>query len=161
MSSVIDIYPLSQFPEYIPVISDWLYAQWNPFMAGKTIGDVIELFQERVNTEKLPLTYLAFSKDELCGTVSLVLKETLILNQKTNWISGLYVEPESRCKGAGDLLLKKAELSAAQLSIETIHTFSFNHHDFLQNRGWNSDEEEKFNDLDLIIWNKKLNQSHE
>jgi N-acetylglutamate synthase-like GNAT family acetyltransferase len=157
MVNGIKIYTLSQFPEYIPVIADWLYAEWHPFMSGKTIGDVIELFQKRLNTETIPITFLAFNNNDLCGTVSVTKEETLISSDKINWLSGLYVDSLSRSKGTGSLLMKKAEEIASQLSIKKIYTFTSKHNDFLQNRGWNLEEKKTLHDVDIYICNKILN----
>ena len=76
--SQLEIYPLSEKPEYAPTCAAWSFGSWGCHVAGNALSDAVQRYQNRAkNTHSLPLVWVGLIKENIIGMISL--KEHLSL----------------------------------------------------------------------------------
>ena len=113
----VDIRYLSDHEDVVPLLAAWIYDEWSYLYPGMTLHDVVSFFKERVNKEKLPLTFVAFEAGEPVGTVSLKMFDMEARRDLPHWLTSLYVAEPWRRKGIGTGLLETAEKKAVEMGI--------------------------------------------
>ncbi|MBY0500640.1 MAG: GNAT family N-acetyltransferase [Alphaproteobacteria bacterium] len=118
---------LADFPQYTSLAAEWRYIEWSTFNPELTWDFLNDSMKRHLNRSELPLTLLAFNKSDLVGMVSLRKYDLKDHENMTPWVASLYVVPEYRKQGIGELLVKAAEAKARILNYKKIFLYSFNH----------------------------------
>ncbi|MGE4349324.1 MAG: GNAT family N-acetyltransferase [Candidatus Berkiella sp.] len=86
----------------------------------------IELFKlrEHLNTEQLPITYIALQDGKPVGTSSLRITDG-IRPDLMPWLASLFVLPEYRGKGIAQALIETVKHKAQQLKYPTLYLLAF------------------------------------
>lgn len=147
---------LADVPEVIPVISKWLYDEFNYLIPGKTLEYVIESLQARLNHDIIPLSIVAFENNEILGTVSLKISDMDIRNNLQPWLAGLFVNVKYRNNGVGSFLVKSIEKIAKQLGENELYLYTPNASDFYNRIGWLNFEELEYKSNKVVIMKRFL-----
>lgn len=118
---------LKDCPQAIPTLADWLYETWHPYDASLTKEKLIASFKTRLNTDKVPITFVALKDSHPVGVISLKKQTSPELSDfpdTTLWIGGLQVAPEERNQGIGHELLKFAKSVAKYFGYEKLHFYT-------------------------------------
>jgi GNAT superfamily N-acetyltransferase len=97
---------LKKHPDYASILAFWAYREWYK-TRSIPFEIIIKSYKERVNAERIPMTWIAIEDDIPAGMVSL--KENDLWSKKNlnPWLASLFVLPEYRNRGIGYLLIKQ------------------------------------------------------
>ncbi len=155
----VDIRYLADHQEAVPVLAAWIYDEWSYLYPEMTLRDVASFLRERVNTEKLPLTLVAFESGEPVGTVSLKTFDMETRNDLSHWLTSLYVVKPWRRNGIGSRLVQAAEKKAAELGICRLFLFTTDltlPALFYSKLGWTTKEETLYHSYPVAIMERVL-----
>ena len=62
---------LSEHPEYIPQLAQWLFEQWDSILGEKTTEARINKLKAHMNRDTLPIAWVAHANGQLLGTAAL------------------------------------------------------------------------------------------
>lgn len=116
-------------PEMIPILAEWEYQEWHRYSASLTIEKLVAGFNQRLNDDRLPLTFVVLKGTTPVGVISLenhFEPELSDLADGNPWGDSFIVTPEERNKGLGEELAKMAVIVAKQLGYRTIHFYTSN-----------------------------------
>ncbi len=108
---------LHHHPECIPQLAKWFENQWPDYFAER---DTIAFFEGQANDQEFPFAMLLFDDEELVGTVALKADSIDDYADRSPWVAGLFVAPQHRRKGYGQLLATTATRVAFGMGEETI-----------------------------------------
>jgi predicted N-acetyltransferase YhbS len=152
----VEIKYLAEKPEAIDIISRWLYDEFGFLIPGKTVDNVKESLQARLNHDILPLSIVAMDNDAVIGTASLKISDMDIRDDLTPWLAGLYVDKTQRNKGVGTLLVKSIQEIARQFGYEALFLYTPGASGFYERIGWRALEELTYKSKDVVIMNYAL-----
>ncbi len=102
--------------------ASWFMAEHPDFFVGSTLDDVVrEHFTPRLNTDSLPISFIALAGDEAVGTIALLVESVTTHTHLTPWLGGLHVHPEFRHKGIGMSLVAHGLRKAAELGFDGVY----------------------------------------
>lgn len=137
----LDIQDLRDHPQHLPAITRLHHRHWH-HQYGKN-SDRNPSLEERqskladhMSDGQLPVTWLAFQKGSLVGSVSLVEYSAAGSTVKSAWVANLFVPEEKRERGIGGALLQHATGQARLLGLDQIYLFTASHQAFYQQRCW-------------------------
>ena len=127
---------LADHPDLVPVIADWLCAQWGEWAGRPSVQDWIPRIQRRLNRDRIPLTLVAMSGDVPVGTAALVECDLPTRPQLYPWIAAVYVVPETRGRGIGTALIRQLLKECQRLKVEELYVFNSRERNLYTKLGW-------------------------
>jgi GNAT superfamily N-acetyltransferase len=120
---------LKNCPEVIPLLADWIYEDWHLYDTSLTKENLIKGFSQRLNDDKLPLTFVLLKDSIPIGAITLkekTIPELADLDDGSCWGGSFHVETEFRRDGVGEELAKSLILIAKQLGYHKIRFYTSN-----------------------------------
>ncbi len=132
-----EIDTLSNRPELLPTIEQWLYDEFSK-SACVDLGGIEELRdQGRING--LPLTLVAFDDSEPVGTASII--DETHGSQQEHCLAWVFITPSHRRKGYGSVLCRQALEVARSLNTGRVVLYAApNIAGFYDRLGWSRSE---------------------
>jgi hypothetical protein len=79
-------------PNVIRAVATWIYDEWLKSNPDSSVEKIILVISQRINSNKVPLTIIAFSDDEVpVGTASLTELDMKSHPELTPWLGAVYV----------------------------------------------------------------------
>ncbi len=146
----IEILPLSSVPDYAPVLAYWSYTQWY-MKRDIEFSLILKSYTQRTESNDLPLSFVALSGSFPVGMVSLKKNDLWKRKDLNPWLASLFVFPEYRNRGIGEMLVKSARENAKQMSFQNLYLFTGEEEgidldSYYVKRGWQFLENGKDND---------------
>lgn len=113
---------------------------------GQTLEDRLKKLKLHLNTNSLPITFVAFHEGEFIGTTSLRVTDIHSYTQVSPWLGSVIIVPEKRNQGFGTLLVEETMKKAIQLGIDTWYLYTPNRESFYAKMGWKK--------IDLVTHNQ-------
>jgi N-acetylglutamate synthase-like GNAT family acetyltransferase len=115
---------LKNHPDVVPA----LVAIWHEGIGKKWVPDipleqVQKRFQEHLNADSLPLTFVAFSESKPVGMCSLRISDGL-KGDLSPWLSSLVVVSQYQKQGIGKSLISAVKAKAKELGFNNIYLFT-------------------------------------
>ncbi|ARN84648.1 GNAT family N-acetyltransferase [Candidatus Nucleicultrix amoebiphila] len=121
----INIHLLHQYPQYIPRLAQiWQEVLGERWLPGIPLKNIEKRFQDHLNTETLPLTYVALENMTPVGMVSLRVTDG-VRPDLTPWLGSLVVDTAYQGLGVGKSLVKKAEEKVREMGFEKLYLLTF------------------------------------
>lgn len=113
---------LKKYPGYFNILAHWAYEQWH---LSSGIGfNIIELdYKRRIDSNELPLSWVALQKGYPVGMVSLKKHDLMARDDLSPWLSALYVMSEFRKQGIGESLIEALKKEAKKRKYKKIYLF--------------------------------------
>lgn len=134
-----------------------LAAIWHQVLGSIWVPDipverVIARFQEHLNENKLPLTFVAFCDGKPVGMCSLRDNDG-IRPDLAPWLGSLVVHPDYQQEGIALKLINAIKQKAKQLGFSQLYLFAFDPTlpNYYARFGWNKMGMDKFKDHDLTV----------
>jgi N-acetylglutamate synthase-like GNAT family acetyltransferase len=131
---------LSDHPDLVPLLAEWFLSEWG----GSPPQDTLESFEEsllaRMNSDKPPLTLVAFKDDEPVGTAALRIQEMNTHPQYQHWLGSVYVKEDWRGRGIGSVLVEAVIKEAKQFKIQDLYLYTRGKESFYVRFGWKAIE---------------------
>src|SRR5689334_20027726 len=118
------ISPLAHVPHAIPILAQWFHEEWNRFDHRSVAEIEDQLEQNYRNVDRIPLTFVAHTRDEIVGSVSLDLSDLPPFDHLSPWLASLYVTPHARSAGVGGALVRHLQQFAASIGIKTMYLWT-------------------------------------
>jgi GNAT superfamily N-acetyltransferase len=107
---------------HIPTLASWFKALNVEFFINQSLNDVArEHFESRLNTDSLPISFIALAGEQAAGTIALLIKSVTTHTHLTPWLGGLHVHPEFRHKGLGMSLVAHGLKKAVELGFDCVY----------------------------------------
>ncbi|MBQ5963338.1 GNAT family N-acetyltransferase [Massilia sp. ZL223] len=134
---------LANHKQFIPEIADLIFGEWSDlFLAnGVDKAQLLAMLEERANTERLPIAYVAVRDGELLGTGSIKMEEPSTREGLSPWLAGMYIKEAYRGGGVGEQIVKALEAKAQALGVETMYLSVGRAVSFYRRLGWSIMEE--------------------
>jgi GNAT superfamily N-acetyltransferase len=120
---------LKNCPETIPILAQWIYDEWHSYDASLTKTKLILAFNERLNDDKIPITFVVLKDDEPISLISLK-EETdprfSDFPKGSIWLGSLQVAPEVRNQGIGQELFQFAAIIAKRMGYKEMYIYTSN-----------------------------------
>jgi len=135
---------------WIPTIAQWHHQEWlkdreglhgrdrSPHVIEKKLSEREQTLQRHLTDDPLPTTFVAHRANQPLGTVSLVYYQFSNEQTPTEWLTNLYVLPESRCRGIATELLHAAISHAVSLKLTRLLLYTSDQKSFYAKRHWRS-----------------------
>jgi GNAT superfamily N-acetyltransferase len=153
----LQIVPLADRPDLLPVIAGWMAAEWGGGRPA-ALDSMRAALGERMQRAALPMAWVALLGGGAAGTVSLLRHEIESLPQYEHWLSGLYVYPPYRRRGVGEALLSHACREAGRLGIGELYLYTRNAANaaFYRARGWRVAERIVYGGREAIVMSRDI-----
>lgn len=120
---------LKNHPKVVSQLAKWAYEEWRSYDASLTTEKLIHSYNQRLNTDRIPITFIVLKDAKAIGCISL--KEELSpefsdFPKNSLWLGTLYVVPEERHYGIGQELLKFSKVIAKSLGYKTLYIYISN-----------------------------------
>lgn len=96
--------PLCQTPELAPLLARWAYDEWYQDRSIE-FEFLLKAFLLRTKDDSLPLSIICFCDTVPAGMVTLKQDDLWSRKDINPWLSSLYVVPEYRNRGIGQILI--------------------------------------------------------
>ncbi|MEM7125555.1 MAG: GNAT family N-acetyltransferase [Chloroflexota bacterium] len=127
---------LADYPETIPILSQWFRDQWPAYYIERTPADIAQDFYAEANREVLPVRLIALAEDELTGTITLRERADRNLPAFCPGLGGLFVAEQHRGRGIGTKLVRAAMNLAQELGYESIYATTVAARGILERLEW-------------------------
>lgn len=151
---------LADHPQAIPILREWFEREWAPYYGPDGPGDANKDLQDSCNRDRLPVTLVALSNGEICGTTALKTESISTHKHLTPWLAALLVRTEFRRRGIAERLIAAIEEKARQLGFHHIYVGigegSGTPESALRKRGWEFVEKGPYFISEVSIFQKAL-----
>src|SRR5947207_15308533 len=129
---------LASCPEFVDALArlSWKELQEIYQQREQTLEDCLKNYQERINSDRLPLTLVAVHGSELVGMVSLKYHDMDTRPDLDPWLGGLFVLPEWRNQGVGTMLMHRATEEARRLKVPRLYLWTHTAERLYHKLGW-------------------------
>lgn len=144
---------LKEYPDYAPILAFWAFREWYktrsiPFEL------VVKSYNERIDDSDMPVSWIAMEDSIPVGMVSLKKNDLWSRNDLSPWLASLFVLPEYRNRGIGDMLINQVKEKAGIFNFSGLYLFIDSDKITLENfyikRGWKFFKSEKGNDENIV-----------
>jgi hypothetical protein len=118
---------LKNCPETIPTLAQWVYDEWHSYDSTLTKEKLIHSFKGRLNSDKIPLAFVALKNDKPIGVFSLKHNNASELDDLPAdylWLGSLQTVPKA--KELDEKLLAIALAVAKLLGFKKLHLYLSN-----------------------------------
>jgi len=105
-------------------IARWHFEQWGPLTGSESKEKYQAALESGLLTNAIPSALVAYSGDELLGTVSLVPCDMNIRTELSPWLAQLFVLSNRRSRGIGSRLVASAVRRADALGFERLYLYT-------------------------------------
>jgi predicted N-acetyltransferase YhbS len=119
--SPIKIVHLSEKPEYLPAVADWIYKEWWNGKPGYSPQRIETKLREASDPTRIPLSLLAMVDGEPAGTVNLIESDYEERPHLRPWLAALLVRPEFQNHGIASALVRHCVEEGKRLGVETLY----------------------------------------
>ncbi len=116
--------PLASYAEAIPTLAQWFCDEW-PY-EGRSRDEAEAQLRENLNRDRLPITWVCRSGEQVIGTISLDLSDLPLpaYAHLSPWLASLYVVPSARGQGVGLALVNHLLGFARRCSISVAYLWT-------------------------------------
>ena len=131
------IEPLANHTHHIHEMSAAFHREWSHLVPGKSVEWVEESFRSRVNSERLPMAFVAVNKvGDWLGTVSIKVEDLDLPDALSPWLSSLFVREPYRNRGIGKALVEKVLEACQNLGLPAVYLYTDSKEQFYLDLGW-------------------------
>lgn len=149
---------LKEIPETIPLIAKWHHDEWAYLNPQSTLKNRIKKYHEYLGQVFIPSTYVAFEKDDIMGSASIVKSDMKTRMEYSPWLASVYVHPEHRNKRIGTKLVSHVMAMAKKNDCETLYLFTPDKENFYKRLGWSTIHRESYSNANVFVMSIKLRE---
>lgn len=120
---------LKNHPEAISTLAKWLYEEWHTRDASLTVEKLVHSFHQRLNSDKVPITFVVLKELRPIGCVSLKYETAPELSdfpEKSLWLGSLQVVAEERNRAIGQELIRFSKEAAKLFGHQRLYFYTSN-----------------------------------
>ncbi len=146
-----EISPLKNHPDAIPIVAQWLFGQWGAVSHNGSLEKYTRFAQAGANDDGLPLTWVALSGARVVGTASLAKYDIHTRKDLSPWLVSVYVNGQDREQGIGSALVLQVMERARELGLKKLWLFTPDKERFYTRLGWRTVETMRYRDEEVVI----------
>lgn len=131
-----DISLLAHHPDAIDVLAPAAVDYWKQYVEGESVEKRRKKYQSHLNTETLPIAWVAHDGDEYFGTAALRVTDLADRPDITPWLGGVFVRPEYRGRGIASALCDVVTQCAARCEIRQLYLVTLDRQTLYARMGW-------------------------
>ena|SRR5947209_395753 len=145
-------------PEFLQELARLSWREWQDVyeQRGQTLEHSVKNYQERMNTDRLPMTLVAVEDSELLGMVSLKFHDMDTRPDLDPWLGGLLVLPQWRNRGIGTMLIQRATEEARRLKKPRLYLWTYSAEALYRRLGWRVVERSRYFGQDAVVMQIEL-----
>jgi GNAT superfamily N-acetyltransferase len=157
--------PLSDYPEFVPVVAQWHWQEWGHTDPGGTLGAWTAGLARQAGADQIPGTLVAVVQGAPVGAVCLVegdMPGSEAVSGLSPWVKGLYVDQPARRHGYGALLMSRCERWAAALGREVLYLYTergSGAEQLYKRLGWQIMRHDHYDGIAVSVMRKHLDQA--
>lgn len=129
--------PLADVPRYLETISAWVHADRQHSYPRETLSGTIQVFRDRCNTDRIPLSLVALAGDQPAGTISLVKDDAPPgFSSLSPWMASMVVASPFRGQGLEVNLMNQIFSHARSLGYAEIYAWTDDDKTWYHQQGW-------------------------
>ena len=150
---------LVEHPELVDELAQLSWKEWQDIyqQRDQTLEHCLKNYRERMNTDRLPLTFVALSHNELVGMVSLKFQDMDTRPDLDPWLGGLLVLPDWRNRGIGTMLMNRATGEARKLNVPRLYLWTHTAERLYRKLGWQFVERAEYFGKQAVVMEMNLN----
>ena len=175
---------LTNHPELVDALARLSWKEWQEIYQQReqTLDDCLKNYQERMNTDRLPLTLVALVTDvsarrrneharsepdrhcvrspdvTLVGMVSLKYHDMDTRPDLDPWLGGLFVLPGWRNQGMGTMLMHRATEEARRLKVPRLYLWTHSAERLYRRLGWQVVERSDYFGKEVVVMQVDLSR---
>jgi len=131
------IEPLAHHTHHIHEMSEAFHREWSHLVPGKSVEWVEQSFRSRIQTERLPMAFVAVNEmGGWLGTVSIKVEDLDLPDALSPWLSSLFVREPYRNRGIGKALVEKVLEACQNLGLPAVYLYTDSKEQFYLDLGW-------------------------
>ena len=107
--------------------------------------------KQRLNKNKIPLTFVALKKDKPVGTASIYKYDMTTHKHLSPWLAAVFVPSEHRREGIGSQLVKRVLKKADNMEFQTLYLYTPDMMNFYRQLGWKVKEITDYKNQEVTI----------
>jgi len=116
---------LAAHPLHVDTLARWHHAEWGALMAPWSLADAQAELRSHAHFEPYPVTWVGLDEaGALAGSVSLVETDAPEFAEYSPWLASLYVRPDCRGRGLGEVLVRTLTGHARGLGFARVYLFT-------------------------------------
>ena len=127
---------LADHPAWVEILARRHHAEWGALMPYWSEAAARSELAAQTERHRIPTTLVAWRKDQVVGSVSLVERDFEEWSHYTPWLASLLVMPEARGQGIGRELVRRAEAEAHALGVRRLYVIAADSETFYARLGW-------------------------
>lgn len=147
---------LADYPDLIPGLARWRWEEWGHLTPDRTLEEWEQQLAQRSQVDRIPLTVVAFVKDQAVGLASLVEYDMDTRKDLSPWLAGVLVHPKYRRCGYGASLVTAIEEQAKTLGVENLYLYTNSAQGLYTKLGWGEIGREPYRGREVVIMSKVL-----
>ena len=153
---------LAERPEFLERLAQLSWEEWQEIyqQRDQTLEHCMKNYQERMNTDRLPLTLVGLNDRQLVGMVSLKFHDMDTRPDLDPWLGGLFVLPEWRNRGVGTMLTYRATEEARKLNMPRLYLWTHSAERLYHKLGWQVVERTEYFGMEAVVMQRTV-KAHE
>ncbi|RJP17695.1 MAG: N-acetyltransferase [Candidatus Abyssobacteria bacterium SURF_5] len=151
-----EIVLLKERTEFIPTLAAWHHQEWAYLHDHDSVERRIAEFQEELQANGIPRTFVAISGNGVIGSASLLPQDMDTRTDLSPWLASVYVVPEQRKQGIGSALVKRVVQEGAALGFRTLYLYTPDRPQFYASLGWSTVEKVQYHGTSVTIMKIEL-----
>lgn len=148
---------LADRPDLVGLLASWFHREWGERNPALTIDLIKRNLEERLNRDRLPLTFIALSGNETIGSASLKIREMEDYPQNPHWLGAVYVVPGYRNRGVGTQIVLHSISEAKRLGVRELYLYTHSHETFYAKLGWQALERPIYHGREVVLM-RRINE---
>ncbi|WP_373814123.1 GNAT family N-acetyltransferase [Neisseria dentiae] len=153
----VSVFPLSRYPQHIEPLANALFAEWHDFAPWSSLEKIRAYYQKCLRGNDLPQAFVAVGPSgTLLGSAALKRHDIASLPQYEYWLGDVFVLPEYRGKGAGNVLITYCLHHAQQAGIRELYLYTPDMQSLYARHGWHEIEKRPHNGETVSVMKQVL-----
>lgn len=150
---------LADCQHLINQLANWFYHEWGLRNPDLSVDVIQKNLKQRLNRDRLPLTFVAFRDGDPVGSASLKIREMEIYPQYLHWLGTVYVLPEFRDQGIGSQIVSHALSEAERLgNINDLYLYTPDRERFYTKFGWQTLEKPFYHGQEVVVMKRMISR---
>jgi len=141
---------LARDPALVATIAGWHHETW-AHLTGRSHAERIREFDEQLESDRIPLTVVAFADGRPVGSASLLVEDMDTHPDWTPWLASVFVVPAFRRNGIGEQLCRRIVAEARRLSVPRLYLYTPDQAPFYARQGWRTLAQETYHSEAVTI----------
>jgi predicted N-acetyltransferase YhbS len=122
-------------PTIVETIAGWHQETWG-HLTGRSQAERIREFDPQRESDRIPLTVVAFEGERPIGSASLLEQDMDTHPDWAPWLASVFVLPDFRRRGIGERLCLRIVAEARRLEVPRLYLFTPDKAAFYARQGW-------------------------